>query len=143
MAGTVKMSGGIAVARTMMECGVDHFFYESGGVISDIVSNELDRLGGHPILCRNEKAATNMADGYSRITNKPSVCYGQAGAAAMILASMMYEPMYAHSPVIALTGTHSTGDRDRWDYQECYEMRSFDSTCKFNADVTDLSRIAE
>jgi acetolactate synthase I/II/III large subunit len=143
MAGSVKLSGGIAVARTMMKCGVDHFFYESGGLISDVVSNELDQLGGHPILCRNEKSATNMADGYSRVTNKPSVCYGQAGAAAMILASMMYEPMYAHSPVVALTGTHPTSDRDRWDYQECYEMKSFESTCKFNADVTDLSRIAD
>ena len=143
MAGSVKLSGGIAVARTMMQCGVDHFFYESGGIISDIVSNELDRLGGHPILCRNEKSATNMADGYSRVTNKPSVCYGQAGAAAMILASMMYEPMYAHSPVVALTGTHPTSDRDRWDYQECPELKSFEATCKFNADVTDLGRIAE
>lgn len=143
MARTEKLSGGVAVARTMMKCGVDHFFYASGGLISDIVSNELDRLGGHPILCRNEKSATNMADGYSRVTNKPSVCYGQAGAAAMILASMMYEPMYARSPVVALTGSHSPNDKDRWDYQECYEMKSFESTCKFNADVTDLGRIAE
>jgi len=143
MGKTEKLSGGIAVARTMMKCGVDHFFYESGGLISDIVSNELDRLGGHPILCRNEKAATNMADGYSRVTGTPSVCYGQAGAAAMMIASMMYEPMYAHSPVVALTGTHPPSERDRWDYQECYEMKSFESTCKFNADVTQVGRLAE
>jgi acetolactate synthase-1/2/3 large subunit len=140
---TEQLSGGIAVARMMMKCGVDHFFYESGGLISDIVSNELDRLGGHPILCRNEKAATNMADGYSRVTGKPSVCYGQAGAAAMMIASMMYEPMYAHSPVVALTGTHPPSERDRWDYQECYEMKSFESTCKFNVDVTQVGRLAE
>jgi acetolactate synthase I/II/III large subunit len=143
MARTEKLSGGIAVARTMMKCGADHFFYESGGLISDIVSNELDRLGGHPILCRNEKAATNMADGYSRVTGKPSVCYGQAGAAAMMIASMMYEPMYAHSPVVALTGAHPPSERDRWDYQECYEMKSFESTCKFNVDVTQVGRLAE
>jgi len=143
MGKTEKLSGGIAVARTMMKCGVDHFFYESGGLISDIVSNELDRLGGHPILCRNEKAATNMADGYSRVTGTPSVCYGQAGAAAMMIASMMYEPMYAHSPVVALTGTHPPSERDRWDYQECHEMKSFESTCKFNADVTQVGRLAE
>ena len=143
MARTEKLSGGVAVARTMMKCGVDHFFYESGGLISDIVSNELDRLGGHPILCRNEKAATNMADGYSRVTGRPSVCYGQAGAAAMMIASMMYEPMYARSPVVALTGTHPPSERDRWDYQECPEMKSFESTCKFNADVTQIGRLAE
>src|SRR3989304_8058353 len=98
MARTEKLSGGVAVARTMMKCGVDHFFYASGGLISDIVPNELDRLGGHPILCRNEKAATNMADGYSRVTGRPSVCYGQAGAAGLVVASLMYEPVDGRGP---------------------------------------------
>jgi acetolactate synthase-1/2/3 large subunit len=51
--------------------------------------------------------------------------------------------MYAHSPVVALTGTHPPSERDRWDYQECYEMKSFESTCKFNADVTQVGRLAE
>jgi len=61
----------------------------------------------------------------------------------MILASMLYEPMAAHSPVIALTGATPTKAKDQWTYQECYEMPSFESTCKFNADVTDINRLAE
>jgi acetolactate synthase-1/2/3 large subunit len=51
--------------------------------------------------------------------------------------------MAAHSPVIALTGSIPTKAKDQWTYQECYEMPSFQSTCKFNADVTDVSRLAE
>ncbi|OGD55912.1 hypothetical protein A3K81_04950 [Candidatus Bathyarchaeota archaeon RBG_13_60_20] len=84
-----------------------------------------------------------MADGYARVTGRPTVCYGQHGAAAAILASMLYEPMYAHSPVVALTGSYPTAKKDAFSYQECYEMRYFEQTCKFNADVTDVGRLAE
>jgi acetolactate synthase-1/2/3 large subunit len=54
---------------------------------------------------------------------------------------MLYEPMYAHSPVIAITPTILA--RDRFQYQECYEMKYFDETCKFNVEVTDPNRLAE
>jgi acetolactate synthase-1/2/3 large subunit len=56
---------------------------------------------------------------------------------------MLYEPMSAHSPVVALTGSVPTKQKDRWYYQECYEMPYFESTCKFNVDVTDQARLAD
>jgi len=136
----VKLSGERAVARALKECGVDHFFYVMGGMmIYPAIENE----GVNTVLCRNEKAACNMADGYARVTKKPTVCYAQHGAAAAILASMMYEPMYAHSPVVALTGSFPTSQKDTWRFQECWEMPYFEATCKFNVDVTDVSRLAE
>jgi acetolactate synthase-1/2/3 large subunit len=137
----MRMSGGAAIARTLKECGVDFFFYVPGGM-GPAFYKELEK-DVSMVLCRNEKAACNMADGYSRMTNRPSVCYSQHGAAAAILASMLYEPMFAHSPVLALTGSVPTSVKDRWYYQECYEMPYFEPTCKFNVDVTDLERISE
>lgn len=137
----VKLSGAEAVARTIKACEVDYFFYVPGGMHE--IFSQIENLGVNMVLCRNEKAACNMADGYSRITNKPSVCYAQNGAAAAILGSMMYEPMYAHSPVIALTGSTPTKEKDQFTYQECYEMPYFESTCKFSVDVTDVSKLAE
>ena len=137
---TVKLSGADAIAKAMKESGVEYFFYVMGGMR---IYDPIENAGIKTIMCRNEKSATNMADGYARITKKPTVCYGQHGAAAMILASMLYEPMAAHSPVIALTGATPTKAKDQWTYQECYEMPSFESTCKFNADVTDINRLAE
>ena len=137
---TVRLSGADAIAKAMKESGVEYFFYVMGGMR---IYDPIENAGIKTIMCRNEKSATNMADGYARITKKPTVCYGQHGAAAMILASMLYEPMAAHSPVIALTGATPTRAKDQWAYQECYEMPSFQSTCKFNADVTDVNRLAE
>jgi len=136
----VKMSGAEAIAGAMKECGVEYFFYVMGGMM---IYSQIENAGVKTVLCRNEKAATNMADGYARVTKKPTVCYAQHGAAAAILASMLYEPMYAHSPVIALTGSYPTLKKDAWSYQELYEMKYFEQTCKFNVDVTDVSRLAE
>ena len=137
----VKMSGERAVAKTLKECGVEYFFYVMGGMtrMFPVIENE----GINMILCRNEKAACMMADGYSRVTKKPSICYAQHGAASAILASMLYEPMFARSPVVAFTGSIPTSQKDQWRYQECNEMPYFESTCKFNVDVTDVNRIAE
>lgn len=137
----VELSGGKVVAETLKECGISHFFYVMGGMTQ--MFPLIEDLGIKMVLCRNEKAACNMADGFSRITRRPSVCYAQHGAASAILASMLYEPMYAHSPVIALTGSVPTQTKDQWTYQECYEIPYFQSTCKFNVDVTDVSRLAQ
>jgi acetolactate synthase-1/2/3 large subunit len=124
----------------MRESGVEYFFYVMGGMM---IYSQIEEAGVRTVLCRNEKSATNMADGYARVTRRPTICYGQHGAAAAILASMLYEPMYAHSPVVALTGSYPTTKKDAFSYQECYEMKYFEQTCKFNADVTDVSRLAE
>lgn len=136
----VNLSGEEAVAKAIKKCGVDHFFYVTGGMM---ITPVIEKEGVNMILCRNEKAACNMADGYSRIARRPSICYAQHGAAAAILASMLYEPMYAHSPIVALTGSIPTAWKDLWQYQDCNEMPYFESTCKFNVDVTDVNRIAE
>lgn len=140
MAKKVKLSLAEAMGQTMKACGVEYFFYVSGGAFIPGYPS-FEKAGIKMVLCHNEKAATNMADGYARVTGKPTFCYGQHGAAAAILASMLYEPSYAHSPVIAINPT--VLPRDRWSYQEMYEMKFFDEVCKFNVDVTDPSRLAE
>jgi acetolactate synthase-1/2/3 large subunit len=136
---TVTLTGAEAVANAMGACGVNYFFYVMGGMN---IYSQIEAAGVHTVLCRNEKSATNMADGYARVTKKPTVCYSQHGAAAAILASMLYEPTYAHSPVVALTGSYPVRKRNQWSYQECYEMKYFEPTCKFNVDVTDVSLLA-
>jgi len=137
----VKLNGASAIAKTLAECGVRYFFYMSGGMGSSFYK-ELEK-STKMVLCRSETAACLMADGYSRITKEPSVCYSQHGAAAAILASALYEPMASHSPVVALTGSVPVNRKDRWYYQDCNEMPYFQATCKFNVDVTDVSTLAQ
>src|SRR5579875_1836556 len=137
----LSTTGQRALAAAMKECNIEYFFYVEGGMAT--LFPEISRAGINTILCRNEKAACSMADGYSRVARKPSVCYAQHGAAAAILSSLLYEPMFAHSPVVALTGSTPTMEKDQWRYQEVYEKPYFEPTCKFNVDVTDAERLAD
>lgn len=137
----IKLSGAQSAVRAIEECGIDHFFYVEGGIFP--LFPEIAASKVQAVLCRNEKGACLMADGYARVSRKPTMCYAQHGAAAAILASVMYEPNFAHSPVVAFTGSTPTMAKDQYSYQECYEMPYFDSTCKLNIDVTDVSRIPE
>lgn len=136
-----KLTGAQSAVKAIEECGIDHFFYVEGGIFP--LFPEISASKVKSVLCRNEKGACLMADGYARVSRKPTMCYAQHGAAAAILASVMYEPNFAHSPVVAFTGSVPTLAKDQYSYQECYEEPYFESTCKFNIDVTDVSRIPD
>jgi len=99
------MKGSKAIAKTVKKHGVNHFFHVSGGMISLFI--EFEDAGIDLVLARSEKAAAYMADGYSRVSYKPSVCYGQAGPGAINLAAGLSEPYWTCTPVIALTGSTS------------------------------------
>ena len=60
MVNRVVFSGEKAVAWILMECGVEHFFYVMVGMM---IYPAIEKEGVSTILCRNEKAACNMADG--------------------------------------------------------------------------------
>lgn len=135
------MKGAAAIAKTMAEHGVEHFFHVSGGMISLFV--EMEDAGIDLVLARSEKAAAYMADGYSRISYKPGVCYGQAGPGAINLAAGISEAYWTCTPVIALTGSTSLSDLYKFQYQELDEMPFFEPTTKWNAQIYQANRAGE
>ena len=137
----VQMKGAAAIAKTMAAHGVEHFFHVSGGMISLFV--EMEDAGIDLVLARSEKAAAYMADGYSRISYKPGVCYGQAGPGAINLAAGISEAYWTCTPVIALTGSTSISDLYKFQYQELDEMPFFEPTTKWNAQIYQADRAGE
>jgi len=135
------MKGAAAIAKTMAAHGVEHFFHVSGGMISLFV--EMEDAGIDLVLARSEKAAAYMADGYSRISYKPGVCYGQAGPGAINLAAGISEAYWTCTPVIALTGSTSLSDLYKFQYQELDEMPFFEPTTKWNAQIYQADRAGE
>ncbi|HEX9915939.1 MAG TPA: thiamine pyrophosphate-binding protein [Candidatus Bathyarchaeia archaeon] len=136
-----RMSGAKAVAETMKNHGVKHFFHVSGGMISLFI--EVEEAGIDLVLARSEKAAAYMADGYSRVSYKPSVCYGQAGPGAINLAAGISEAYWTCTPVIALTGSTSVPDLYKFQYQELDEMPFFEPTTKWNTHIYQAERAGE
>ncbi len=135
------MTGAKAVAQTMRNHGVKHFFHVSGGMISLFI--ETEDAGIDLVLARSEKAAAYMADGYSRISYRPSVCFGQAGPGAINLAAGISEAYWTCTPVVALTGSTSVPHLYRYQYQELDEMPFFEPTTKWNAQIYTADRAAE
>ena len=138
----MKLTGSQVIAKTLASQGIRYFFYVTGGMPSSFY-DAIEAEGIKMVLCRNEKGACTAAEGYLRLTNTPSVCYSQHGAAAAILGSMLYEAAYNHTPVVALTGSFPLSVKDRWLYQDCNEMPYFESTCKYSVDIADVSRLSE
>jgi acetolactate synthase-1/2/3 large subunit len=135
------MTGAKAVAQTMRNHGVEHFFHVSGGMISLFI--EIEDAGIDLVLARSEKAAAYMADGYSRVSYRPSVCFGQAGPGAINLAAGISEAYWTCTPVVALTGSTSVPHLYRFQYQELDEMPLFEPTTKWNAQIFSADRAAE
>ena len=135
------MTGARAVALTMEAQGVRHFFHVSGGMVLLFV--EIEDAGIDLVLTRSEKAAAYMADGYSRISYKPSVCFGQAGPGAINLAAGMSEAFWTCTPVIALTGSTNLPEVYKFQYQELDEMPFFEPTTKWNAEIFQADRAGE
>ena len=136
-----RMNGAKAIAQTMKMHGVEHFFHVSGGMISLFI--EIEDAGIDLVLARSEKAAAYMADGFSRVSYKPSVCYGQAGPGAINLAAGISEAYWTCTPVIALTGSTGLSDLYKFQYQELDEMPLFEPTTKWNAQIYQAERAGE
>jgi acetolactate synthase-1/2/3 large subunit len=137
----VRMTGAKAIAQTMRKQEVEHFFHVSGGMSRLFV--EIEDAGIDLVLARSEKAAAYMADGYSRISYKPGVCFGQAGPGAINLAAGISEAFWTCTPVIALTGSTNLSELYKFQYQELDEMPLFEPTTKWNAEILQAARAGE
>ena len=71
----VKMSGGEALVKSLVNEGVDTVFGIPGIQMYGIVAAIRDEPGIRMITTRHEQATTYMADGYSRVTGKPGVAW--------------------------------------------------------------------
>ncbi len=121
--------------------GVEHFFHVPGGISG--LFPEVEDAGIDLVLARSEKGAAYMADGYSRISFRPSVCFGQAGPGAINLSAGLSEAFWTCTPVIALTGSTGIQHLYKFQYQELDEMPLFEPTTKWNVEVHQAERAGE
>lgn len=105
-------SGGEVVARILESFGVGAVF----GVISIHNVPILEALDRRNTLrfvpSRGEQGATNMADGYARLTGSLGVVITSTGPGAGNTAGAMTEALAAGTPLLQLTGQIESGDVD-------------------------------
>ena len=100
----VKMSGGEALARCLVEEGVEVVFGVPGIQIYGIVAALRDEPGIRMVTTRHEQATTYMADGYARASGKPGVALVVPGVGLYNAASGLATAYARSSPVLCLAG---------------------------------------
>ena len=100
----VKLSGGEALARSLVTEGVEVVFGIPGIQTYGIVAGLRDEPGIRLISTRHEQAATYMADGYARASGKPGVALVVPGVGLYNAASGLATAYARSSPVLVIVG---------------------------------------
>ena len=100
----VKMSGGVALAKSLVQEGVEVVFGIPGIQIYGIVAGLRDEPGIRMISTRHEQATTYMADGYARASGKPGVALVVPGAGLYNAASGLTNAYSRSTPVLLIAG---------------------------------------
>ena len=99
-----KMSGGEAMARSLVNEGVEVVFGIAGIQIYGLVAGLRDEASIRMISTRHEQATTYMADGYARASGKPGVALVVPGVGLYNAASGLTNAYSRSSPVLLIAG---------------------------------------
>ena len=99
-----EMSGGQALAKSLVREGVEVVFGIPGIQIYGAVAGLRDEPGIRMITPRNEQAATFMADGYARALGKPGVALVVPGCGVLNAMSGLANAFARSSPVMLIAG---------------------------------------
>ena len=100
----VKMSGGEALAQSLVREGVEVVFGIPGIHVSGILAAIRDEPSIRMVTTRHEQGAAHMADGYARASGKPGVVLVVPGAGVYNAASGLATAYARSSPVLLIAG---------------------------------------
>ena len=98
------MSGGEALAKSLVREGVEVVFGIPGIQIYGVVAALRDEPGIRMITTRHEQASTHMADGYARASGEPGVALVVPGAGLYNAASGLATAYSRSTPVLLIAG---------------------------------------
>jgi acetolactate synthase-1/2/3 large subunit len=128
-----EIPGAEALVRMLELHGVKHIF----GLCGDTSLPFYDALarldhGIKHILCRDERSAAYMADGYARVSGKVGVCEGPSGGGATYILPGLVEANESSVPVLAITTDISVSSRGRYTLTELDQQGLFRPLTKWN-----------
>ncbi|MEJ2249187.1 MAG: thiamine pyrophosphate-binding protein [Candidatus Lokiarchaeota archaeon] len=99
------INGGDVLIKTFLNEGIKYLFGIPGGqflTMYDAIYRWGKEQGIETVLFRHEQAAAHAADAYTRVTNKPGICFGTVGPGAMNLVPGVGTAWRDNIPIIAL-----------------------------------------
>lgn len=130
-----RLTGGRAVARTLVDNGVTDVFGVHGYING--VLEEACKIGVRNHHFRHEQSAGFAADAYGRLTRKTGVCYASAAAGMANYLAPLSQGYGALSPILLLVGSHPPAVDGIHDMQEGYAVDCFRTVTKWSKRLTD------
>jgi acetolactate synthase-1/2/3 large subunit len=136
------ISGNELVGETLKRIGVDTFFFIMGGPINDALTASMKR-GIRGIDVRHEQAAAMSAQAYSRVKNKPGVCFGASGPGTINLTTGVANALVDCCPIVAFGGSSPVKDFGTGTFQEIDQVAIMKPVTKWADRVYEARRIPE
>jgi len=136
------MTASEAFVETLVAHGTTDIF----GIVGSAFMDALDIFPGAGIRfvsVQHEQNAAHMADGYSRVTNRPGVCVAQNGPGISNFVTGIAAAYWAHSPVVCITPETGSLTNGLGGFQETNQLPMFSEITKYQAHVVSPKRMAE
>ena len=136
------LTGSEILAKALRNEGVDNLFFIMGGPML-LAEESCIKEGIRPIDVRHEQAAAFMAQAYSRLLNKPSVCMAASGPGVTNLITGVANAYIDCVPVVAVGGSSPFKMYGRQVFQEIDQLAMMKPCTKWAERVYSLKRIPE
>merc|ERR1712123_293558 len=136
------MTSSEAFTETLVANGTTNIF----GIVGSAFMDSLDifpAAGIRFVSVQHEQNAVHMADGYSRVTNKPGVCIAQNGPGITNFVTGVAAAFWAHSPVVVITPETGSLGQGLGGFQEMNQLPTFSEITKYQAHVCSPKRMTE
>src|SRR6185295_10316236 len=140
--GKVRMSSSEAFIETLVAHKVKDVF----GIVGSAYMDALDLFPGagiRLISVAHEQNAAHMADGYGRVTNRPTVCIAQNGPGITNFVTAVAAAYWAHTPMVVVTPESGSLTAGHGGFQETEQMPIFSKITKWQVHVNSPLRMAE
>jgi thiamine pyrophosphate-dependent acetolactate synthase large subunit-like protein len=136
------LTGSEILARSLKNEGTKDLFFIMGGPMM-LAEQSCVKEGIRPIDVRHEQAAALMAQAYSRLLQKPSVCMAASGPGVINLTTGVANALIDCAPVVAVGGSSSISQFGRQVFQEIDQLAIMKGCTKWADRVVNLKRIPE
>jgi len=137
-----ELTGSEILGRSLKNEGTKDLFFIMGGPMM-LAEQSCVKEGIRPIDVRHEQAAALMAQAYSRLLQKPSVCMAASGPGVINLTTGVANALIDCAPVVAIGGSSSISQFGRQVFQEIDQLAIMKGCTKWADRVVNLKRIPE
>ncbi len=142
LSGPTRMTPSEAFVETLVAEGVTVV----PGIVGSAYMDALDlfpRAGIRFLPVAHEQNAAHMADGWARVTGRPTVCIGQNGPGITNFVTAVAAAYWAHTPMVVVTPSVGSMGVGLGGFQETEQLPIFSKITKWQVQVNRPERMAE